>query len=100
MSEEPDTVAMTGRVEWTAAGRKAMREKSGLFPDMFSEQEVAENFGVSLRWVRDHARANGVGRKIGRAWWFTKAEGPTLSEVIISFTSHTPYDVRYARTGR
>ena len=71
--EEPDTAAMTGTVAWTAEGRKAMREKSGLFPGMISEQEVAAYFGVSLRVLRARARANGIGGKIGRARWFTEA---------------------------
>jgi hypothetical protein len=78
--EDPDTAAMTGTVAWTAEGRKAMREKSGLFPGMISEQEVAAYFGVSLRVLRARARANGIGGKIGRARWFTEAEVKALRE--------------------
>ena len=78
--EDPDTAVMTGAVAWTAEGRKAMREKSGLFHGVISEQEIAGNFGISLRVVRDLARANGIGRKIGRTLWLTEADVRALME--------------------
>jgi hypothetical protein len=80
MSEDPDTAAMTGTVAWTAEGRKAMREKSDLFHGMVSEQEIAWQFGVSLRVVRDRARAKGIGGKLGRTLWLTEAEAVALRE--------------------
>src|ERR1700724_22049 len=78
--EDPDTAAVTGTVAWTAEGRKAMREKSGLFHGIISEQEIAGDFGVSLRVVRERARATGIGRKLGRTRWFTEAEALALME--------------------
>ena len=78
--EDPDTAEMTGTVAWTAEGRKAMREKSGLFHGIISEQEIAGDFGVSLRVVRDLARKKGVGGKIGRTLWLTEAEVLALRE--------------------
>jgi hypothetical protein len=74
MSEDLDTAAMTGRVAWTADGRKAMREKSDLLHGLFAEEEAAKCLGMSLRALRKLARAKGIGRKLGRARWFTEAE--------------------------
>jgi hypothetical protein len=78
--EDPDTAAVTGTVAWTAEGRKAMREKSGLFHGIISEQEIAGRFGVSLGVVRKLARAKGIGRKLGRTRWLTEAETLALME--------------------
>jgi hypothetical protein len=78
--EDPDIAALTGTVAWTAEGRKAMREKSDLLHGLFAEEEVAARLGMSLRVVRKLARANGIGRKLGRTRWFTEAETLALME--------------------
>lgn len=67
------TVQAFGTVEWTAEGHRIMAEKSGL-PRQFSELEVAKGRGVTVRVVRDRARARGLGAKIGDFRWFTEAE--------------------------
>jgi hypothetical protein len=72
--EDPDTAAIVGTVAWTAEGRKAMREKSGLLHGLFAEEEVAACLGMRLRAFRKFARANGIGWKIGRTQWLTEAE--------------------------
>jgi len=72
--EDPDTSAMTGTVAWTAEGRKAMREKSDLLHGLFAEEEAAARLGMSLGTLRKLARAKGIGRKLGRARWFTEAD--------------------------
>ena len=72
--EDQDTAAVTGTVAWTAEGRKAMREKSDLLHGLFAEEEAADCLGMSLRALRKFARANDIGRKLGRARWFTEAD--------------------------
>jgi hypothetical protein len=71
---------MRGRVEWTAAGRKTVRAKSDLLRDMLWEEEAAEQLCLSLRTLRRRAQAKAIGRKVGRAWLFTKAEVIELGE--------------------
>jgi hypothetical protein len=65
---------LRGRVEWTAEGRKELREESGISPDLICELEVAKRFGVSVRTIRERARARGLGRKIDRVRRFYEAE--------------------------
>jgi hypothetical protein len=48
-----------------------------IIPNLFSEDEIANCFNVSLRVVREHARSKGIGRKIGRKRWFTETEATT-----------------------
>jgi hypothetical protein len=43
-------------------------------PGMWREDEVAARFKVSLRCVRDRARARQVGHKLGRDRWLTEPE--------------------------
>ena len=49
-----------------------------LLPEMFTEDQVAERFGVSLRCIRERARAKKLGRSIGRVRWFTPEEAVAL----------------------
>jgi hypothetical protein len=51
-----------------------------ILSDLHPEDEIAERFGISARNVRERARAKGVGRKIGRKYWFTEAEGYALMD--------------------
>jgi hypothetical protein len=65
---------LRGRIRWTAEGRKALEEKTDILKGMFAEERVAHRLGVSVRVVRERARAKGLGRKLGRARHFTEAE--------------------------
>jgi hypothetical protein len=65
---------LTGTVKWTAEGRKALEEESGVLKGMFAEERVARRLGVSVRVVRERARAKGIGQKFGRTWHFREAE--------------------------
>jgi hypothetical protein len=45
-----------------------------IFSGLYSEDEIADRFNVSLRVVREHARSKGIGHKFGRKRWFTETE--------------------------
>jgi hypothetical protein len=49
-------------------------QSSPLMPNLFSENQVAERFNVTLRTVRDRARGRNLGRKLSGVRWFTEAE--------------------------
>ena len=51
-----------------------------LLPDLHSEAEVAERFKTTVRVIRERARAQGLGRTIGRTRWFTPDEALALME--------------------
>src|ERR1700730_9968388 len=48
--------------------------KSNIIPKLFSAQQVADRFGVTLRVVQEQARSKKIGRKLGRRRWFTENE--------------------------
>jgi len=54
--------------------------KPNILPNLHSEDEVAERFAVTPRNVRERARAKGIGRKIGRRFWFNEAEALDLMD--------------------
>ena len=45
-----------------------------ILPGLFSEDEVAARFGVTVRVVRDRACAKRIGDKISRKRYFTEAD--------------------------
>src|SRR5580693_8140636 len=45
-----------------------------ILPGLFSEDQVAERFGVSVRVVREHACAKRIGSKFSRKRYFTEAD--------------------------
>jgi hypothetical protein len=50
-----------------------------IFPDLISEDQLAERFGVTPRSIVERARARGLGRKIGKQKrWFTESEALAL----------------------
>jgi len=71
--EEPDTADFVGLISGRAA-------EGGLLPGLYSEDEVASRFGMTRRMVREHALANGIGRKYGRKRFFTEADVLKLGE--------------------
>src|SRR6202023_325429 len=48
-------------------------QSAPLLPNLFSENQVAERFHVTLRTVRDRARERNLGRKLSGVRWFTEA---------------------------
>jgi hypothetical protein len=71
---------LTGEVRWTAANRKLLRERSGVLQGFICEIETAARLGISVRTVRERARARAIGRKISRVRWFTEDEVIALME--------------------
>jgi hypothetical protein len=45
-----------------------------ILPGLFSEDQVAERFDVSVRVVREHACEKGIGSKFSRKRYFTEAD--------------------------
>jgi hypothetical protein len=45
-----------------------------ILPGLFSEDQVAERFGVGVRVVREHACAKRIGSKFSRKRYFTEAD--------------------------
>lgn len=71
--EEPDTADFVGLISGRAA-------EGGLLPGLYSEDEVASQFGMTRRMVRERALAKGIGRKYGRKRFFTEADALKLGE--------------------
>jgi hypothetical protein len=45
-----------------------------ILPKMHADISVAKRFNVTLRTIRERARARNLGRKLGGTRWFTEAE--------------------------
>jgi len=48
--------------------------KPVILPGLYSEDQIAERFGVTARVSQERARSKGIGGKIGRKRWFTEAQ--------------------------
>jgi hypothetical protein len=70
--EKIDRSSMKDLKPWQFAANSL--QSSPPLPNLFSENQVAERFHVTLRTVRDRARERNLGRKLSGVRWFTEAE--------------------------